>query len=94
MEVNREELYLFLQKSAAGSMEAVRAATLNLTVLVKPDKPFSSFYMWNFHYYRSAQEESKKYIPVATAGQVRCARVAAGHSWLQSFKVQHLYVMW
>ena len=77
MEVTREELYLFLQKSGAGSMEAVRAATQKLTALVSADKAFASFYMWNFHYYRSAQEESKKFIPVATAGQVRCARVAA-----------------
>ncbi len=70
MEVSREELYLFLQKTGAGSIAALKALAPKLVGLIAADKAFTDFYLWNFHYYRNAQEEQKKFLPVATASQV------------------------
>ena len=71
MEVTREELYLFLQKSGSRDLASLRAATARLSDLVSGDKNFTDFYMWNFVYYRNAQEQGKKFIPIATARQVQ-----------------------
>jgi len=70
MEITRHELYLFLQKSGASNLPSLKRATANLTSLIASDAAYTSFYFWNFKYYRDAQEGSKKFIPLPTASQV------------------------
>ncbi len=72
MEITRDELFVFLQKFGVKSLAALKAAAQSLTTLIAPDKAFADFYNWNFEYYRNAQEEQKKFLPVSTAAQVRC----------------------
>ena len=74
MEITQKELYLFLQKSGARTMAALKATTAKLTEVIQSDSAFSTFYSWNFEYYRNSQEEAKKFIPTATASQVHFPR--------------------
>lgn len=70
MEVSRHELYLFLHCCGARNIATLKSTTARLTGLIAGDSEFATFYMWNFMYYRKAQEEAKKYIPTKTAAQV------------------------